>query len=97
MKTKKEINDWIKERLNSYNLGDTVLNKDQEVLMDLLLYHPEASEKLGEGVDYMMVDMHETFPTRCFNVVGLNGGMVDFSPYSCVKNMNKEQILKFKI
>ena len=69
--------------LNSYSLEERVSNQDASFLFDALAKHPEASEKIGVGVDYFFVRRAD-YGTRCFWVKRLDGSEERFSYKSCI-------------
>ncbi|CAM8945724.1 unnamed protein product [Rhodiola kirilowii] len=78
-----------KEILHSgnYNCGDMLSPKDEEeVFNKLLVYHPHCEEKIGLGLDNIMVDWHPVYGrSRCLFVVRKDGSREDFSYWKCLR------------
>ncbi|XP_076906212.1 uncharacterized protein LOC143562222 [Bidens hawaiensis] len=73
-----------------YNDGDPLSADDQTyILENVFNYHPEKAQKMGAGVDYIMVDKHMK-GSRCFYVVSIDGRKEDFSYLKCLKNFIKK-------
>ncbi|XP_042377634.1 protein DCL homolog, chloroplastic-like [Zingiber officinale] len=67
--------------------GERLSAKDEkEVIGKLLRYHPRSEDKIGCGLDYIMVDRHPQFKhSRCLFVVRTDGGWIDFSYQKCLR------------
>ncbi|PIA52516.1 hypothetical protein AQUCO_01000412v1 [Aquilegia coerulea] len=76
-----------------YNDGDPLSSDDQSYILDNVLnYHPEKGVKIGPGVDYLMINKHNSFQgTRCFYIVSTDGCREDFSYRKCLENFVKEK------
>ena len=48
--TQKEAHEYFKKKLNSYQDHDDVSIDDYEILIHLIERHPEAIQKIGEGI-----------------------------------------------
>ncbi|XP_076949154.1 uncharacterized protein LOC143621692 [Bidens hawaiensis] len=56
-----------------YNDGDPLSADDQTyILENVFNHHPKKAQKMGAGVDYIMVDKHMK-GSRCFYVVSIDG------------------------
>ncbi|TVU10785.1 hypothetical protein EJB05_44333 [Eragrostis curvula] len=64
-----------------------VLSPDDEkfVVEKLLSYHPRSEDKIGCGVDSIMVDRHPDHKSRCLFIVRTNGDLEDFSYRKCLR------------
>lgn len=71
------------EMLARYNPGDRVNATDQDDLLELLKRHPDATEKIGIGVDHFEVQEAD-YDTQCFRVVRIDGTWERFSFHVCV-------------
>nr|XP_043618668.1 DNA-directed RNA polymerase V subunit 1-like [Erigeron canadensis]XP_043618669.1 DNA-directed RNA polymerase V subunit 1-like [Erigeron canadensis] len=73
---------------NGYNDGDPLSPDDQTYILDNLLnYHPGKAQKMGAGIDYIMVCNHLKFPgSRCFYIVTTDGRKEDFSYRKCLES-----------
>lgn len=70
---------------DKYPPGDTVADADdQEFLFDLLDMHPEAGEKIGQGVGHF--DVRRNGPTIGFGIVRMDGSEIDFSFGKCLRH-----------
>ena len=78
---KKDANDFFREMLYRYDLGDKV-SKDDAVLAQLLSKHPEATEKIGAGIESFSVRAAD-YGTRCFWVNRVDGSFEKFSFKAC--------------
>ncbi|PWA86646.1 nuclear RNA polymerase D1B [Artemisia annua] len=80
----------IKRILNQegYNDGDPLSADDQTCIIDHVFnHHPDKDQKMGAGIDYVMVAKHKHFPdSRCFYVVSTDGRKEDFSYIKCLQN-----------
>ncbi|KAM0849719.1 hypothetical protein ACQ4PT_053555 [Festuca glaucescens] len=79
----------IKDILHSdrYGDGECVTSKDEIIIVEkLLAYHPRAEDKIGCGLDAIMVDRHPQFrKSRCLFVVRTDGVWIDFSYQKCIR------------
>ncbi|KZV56193.1 protein DCL, chloroplastic [Dorcoceras hygrometricum] len=78
-----------KEILHSgrYMDGERLTDEDEKVVVDkLLLHHPHSEDKIGCGLDSIMVDRHPQYKhSRCLFVVRTDGGWIDFSYQKCIR------------
>ncbi|XP_071726536.1 DNA-directed RNA polymerase V subunit 1-like [Rutidosis leptorrhynchoides] len=76
-----------------YTDGDPLPADDQTYIKENILpHHPEKAQKMGAGIDYIMVSEHEIHKgSRCFFVVSTDGRKEDFSSIKCLKNYVKEK------
>ncbi|CAL9174655.1 unnamed protein product [Musa hybrid cultivar] len=78
-----------KEILHSDRYGDgerLSAEDEKEVIEKLLTYHPHSEDKIGCGLDSIMVDRHPQFGnSRCLFVVRTDGGWIDFSYQKCLR------------
>ncbi|KAG2666270.1 hypothetical protein I3760_15G050200 [Carya illinoinensis] len=67
--------------------GELLTGKDKKAVVDkLLAYHPHSEDKIGCGLDSIMVDRHPTFKSsRCLFVIRTDGGWIDFSYLKCLQ------------
>ncbi|CAM0943979.1 unnamed protein product [Alopecurus aequalis] len=79
----------IKDILHSdrYGDGECVTPEDEIIIVEkLLAYHPHAEDKIGCGLDAIMVDRHPQFrKSRCLFVVRTDGVWIDFSYQKCLR------------
>ncbi|CAN6172044.1 unnamed protein product [Urochloa humidicola] len=79
----------VKDILHSgrYGNGGFLSPNDEKVVVEKLLsHHPRKDEKIGCGIDGIMVDRHPEFrQSRCLFVVRTNGDWEDFSYRKCLR------------
>lgn len=71
---------------NRYKDGDKLTPKDEnKVVEKLLQYHPHSQDKIGCGVDAIMVGRHPKYDTsRCLFIIRKDGQWTDFSYIKCL-------------
>lgn len=84
-----------KEILHSskYMDGGTLTLEDEKTVVEkLLAYHPHSEDKIGCGLESIMVDRHPQFRhSRCLFVVRTDGGWIDFSYQKCLREYIKKK------
>ena len=82
--TKKSLIDRCREILYKYN--DKVTNPDDyNFLIELFNKHPNHTQKIGAGIDYIYVKPNKDFPsTRCFYIYRKDGSFTDISFNECI-------------
>ncbi|EPS63283.1 hypothetical protein M569_11501 [Genlisea aurea] len=67
--------------------GERLSAVDEKAVVDnLLAYHPHSGDKIGCGLDSIMVDRHPWFrQSRCLFVVRTDGVWIDFSYQKCLR------------
>lgn len=67
--------------------GECLTEEDKKAVVEkLLAYHPHSDDKIGSGLDSIMVDRHPLFKqSRCLFVVRTDGGWIDFSYQKCLR------------
>lgn len=70
-----------------YMDGECLTEEDKKAVVEkLLAYHPHSDDKIGSGLDSIMVDRHPLFKqSRCLFVVRTDGGWIDFSYQKCLR------------
>ncbi|KAL5206007.1 hypothetical protein ABZP36_034216 [Zizania latifolia] len=85
----------VKDVLHSdrYGDGEFLSSDDEKIVVEkLLAYHPRSNDKIGCGLDAIMVDRHTDFSqSRCLYVVRTNGDTEDFSYRKCLRGYIKEK------
>uniref|UniRef100_A0A0E0LTM2 DCL protein n=1 Tax=Oryza punctata TaxID=4537 RepID=A0A0E0LTM2_ORYPU len=85
----------IKDILHSdrYGDGECLSPKDENIIVEkLLAYHPRVDDKIGCGLDAIMVDRHPQFrKSRCLFVVRTDGVWIDFSYQKCLRAYIREK------
>ncbi|KAM1725944.1 hypothetical protein ACFX12_016781 [Malus domestica] len=78
-----------KEILHSdrYMDGEQLTEEDEKVVVErLLAHHPQSKDKIGCGIDSIMVDRHPQFKhSRCLFVIRTDGVWIDFSYQKCLR------------
>uniref|UniRef100_A0A9I9DDJ8 Protein DCL, chloroplastic n=1 Tax=Cucumis melo TaxID=3656 RepID=A0A9I9DDJ8_CUCME len=71
----------------AYADGERLTLEDERTVVDrLLAHHPHAEDKIGCGLESIMVDRHPQFRhSRCFFVIRTDGGWIDFSYQKCLR------------
>ncbi|RWR81409.1 protein DCL, chloroplastic isoform X1 [Cinnamomum micranthum f. kanehirae] len=78
----------IKQILHStrYKDGELLTAEDEKAVEKLLVHHPHSEDKIGCGLNSIMVDRHPQFKnSRCLFVVRTDGGWIDFSYQKCLR------------
>ncbi|KAA8537791.1 hypothetical protein F0562_027629 [Nyssa sinensis] len=85
-----------KEILHSdrYMDGERLTAEDEKAVLEkLLAYHPHSEDKIGCGLDSIMVDRHPQFRhSRCLFVVRTDGGWIDFSYQKCLRGYIRKNV-----
>ncbi|CAN4122628.1 unnamed protein product [Withania somnifera] len=70
-----------------YMDAECLTAEDEKIVVEkLLAYHPHCEDKIGCGLDSIMVDRHPQFKrSRCLFVVRTDGGWIDFSYQKCLR------------
>ena len=94
--TQKAALEHYKKILWLYELGEHISNPEhEEQLLVLIENHPEALQKVGEGIDYLYID--EAYQgTRCFHIKRTDGSSTDFSYLTAVKGEKPPLVREFK-
>lgn len=74
-----------------YRDGERLTDEDEKAVVEnLLVYHPHSEDKIGCGIDCIMVDRHPRFRnSRCLFVVRTDGVFIDFSYQKCLREYIK--------
>lgn len=75
--------EFFQVMLAKYYPGDTVSDDDSVWLTGLIARHPEAAEKIGNGIRNFSVRRAD-YNTKCFWVNRVDGTSEKFSYKSCV-------------
>ncbi|KAK6160654.1 hypothetical protein DH2020_004035 [Rehmannia glutinosa] len=78
---------------NRYMDGERLTPDDEKAVVDkLLAHHPHSEDKIGCGLDSIMVDRHPQFRhSRCLFVVRTDGGWIDFSYQKCLRSYIRDK------
>lgn len=74
---------YFGEMLKRYTPGDRVTTEDAKCLEGLLHRHPEATAKIGVGIDHFEVQSAD-FGSQCFRVVRTDETWARFSYNVCI-------------
>uniref|UniRef100_A0A0D9X6K5 DCL protein n=1 Tax=Leersia perrieri TaxID=77586 RepID=A0A0D9X6K5_9ORYZ len=89
----------IKDILHSdrYGDGECLSPRDENIIVEkLLAYHPRVDDKIGCGLDAIMVDRHPQFrKSRCLFVVRTDGVWIDFSYQKELLNAMFKRAIRF--
>jgi hypothetical protein len=93
-KSQREALAACKEMLGRYMDGETVNERDSELLGHLILRHPRSAEKIGAGIRrfFKNVAPKPTYGTSCFWLERIDGTKIDFFCESCVTGKSKRSI-----
>jgi len=89
-KTKKAAKDYIRDLRDRYPVdGVEITGCDELFLHDILALHPEASDKIGSGINNFTVETDPEFRrTRHFMIHRADGSCTDFSFNACIDGRN---------
>jgi hypothetical protein len=85
-KTKKDASSFFKEILNKYDDDEIITGNDDKLLFELIQRHPEATEKIGNGILKFYKAKSGSFNTSCFHIERIDGSKTDFSYASCISS-----------
>ncbi|KAL1821892.1 hypothetical protein DCAR_0418326 [Daucus carota subsp. sativus] len=71
-----------------YMDGERLSEEDEKTVLEkLLAYHPRSEDKVGCGLNFIMVDRHPQFrQSRCLFIVRTDGAWIDFSYQKCLRS-----------
>ncbi|CAH2048096.1 unnamed protein product [Thlaspi arvense] len=79
-----ELSRSLKIILYKYEIDAQLNEKDGNLVMMALLFHPNGAEKIGPGFKGIKVANSKHDVSRCFEVVRTDGTTEDFSYHKCV-------------
>lgn len=88
--TKDQVRSHASEVLNRSVIGVALDGADDRFARDLLACHPDASRKLGVGVEAVVVIVVPEWGTRNFLVIREDGSTDNWSIKKCVANMRPD-------
>ncbi|XP_010094661.2 protein DCL, chloroplastic [Morus notabilis] len=76
-----------------YMDGERLTAEDEKAVVEkLLAYHPRSEDKIGCGLDSIMVDRHPQFRnSRCLFIIRTDGAWIDFSYQKCLRHYLREK------
>lgn len=84
-KTQKAAIEFFKEMLHRYSDGQTLNSDDSRLLFELLHLHPEAEDKIGEGIKHFYRGTSPVYHTPCFFILRTDDLATEFSYVNCIK------------
>lgn len=94
--TKKAAAEYIREILNNRELHLPLNDADTSFLLDLLTYHPNYKEKLGNGITSISIRLDEYGRNNQFYITRNDGSTTDFSYLTCLQQRDTSSIILFK-
>nr|GLL48234.1 protein DCL, chloroplastic-like [Ipomoea trifida] len=95
----KPVISLVKDIIHStrYLDGERLTAEDEKIVVEkLLAHHPHCEDKIGCGLDSIMVDRHPQFrQSRCLFVVRTDGGWIDFSYHKCLRRYVRDRYPSF--
>lgn len=82
-KYKKDAILYFKNILNSYDCGQVLEKEDYRDVLNLLMLHEKAKEKIGPGIKEIKVD-EVRYKTKCFHLVRVDLSVTVFSYSKCI-------------
>ncbi|MBL4904416.1 MAG: DCL family protein [Desulfocapsa sp.] len=92
-KYKKDVIAHFKNILNSYKFKETLNTEDFVDVLNLLKIHPNAKEKIGAGIEKVIVK-ETRYKTKCFSVIRVDSSCEIFSYMKCI-NGSLSPLTKF--
>jgi hypothetical protein len=83
-KSKKEAQELYRNILNSSELDTPLMGEDFTHAMSLFLNHPKADEKIGGGIQSIVVSQAKFSTNRCFHIIREDNTKEDFSIGKCI-------------
>jgi len=84
-KTKKEVTKIIQNILYKYDIEESINNEDQQILLELLKYHPDYKQKIGCGILKIKIYITQ-YKRRGFKLIRIDKSSTDFSYIKCITN-----------
>lgn len=92
--TKQAVIEECRAILYRYKHRECLSDEDAGFVFDLLLQHPHADVKIGDGVTAFHVREFYDPPSRCFWIVRADGSETDFSFLKCLRQVTPLQRFK---
>jgi hypothetical protein len=86
-KTKVAVEQRVKSILKSYQPGERLSDCDERLIIDLINYHPHADQKIGCGIDQIVVDKTPPYNSIGMWIVRLDRSRTDFSYKICLNGL----------
>jgi hypothetical protein len=77
---------FYKNILSRYAIGEYLIGKDFDAVLNLLKQHPNAEEKIGVGIKDLLVDDsgYGRYSGKCFHLIRQDGTKENFSYLKCL-------------
>ncbi len=96
-KNQKEFVEFIRGILNKYDAHQELDHIDSRYIKMLVYLHPNAKEKVGNGIDRIFVRRNPTFPDqKQFIIIRIDKSLIDFSYLKCIRGVDHTPLQKFK-
>ncbi|MGB3309765.1 MAG: DCL family protein [Nodosilinea sp.] len=92
-KTVTKAKEAARNRINSYEYGDTLNPDDEDFFTSLLTLHSEYLEKIGKGVASIKVQRDDLTGSRCLFIYRVDGSKMIFSWVDCITPATLKQIV----
>ncbi len=90
--TKAEAKTFARNIIARYSEGEIISGTDDLFLRDLVAIHPEATKKIGCGIDYFTTKLDEVWRTnRHFVIIRTDGSDTDFSFHVSIDGSNNRR------
>ncbi|HMO51228.1 MAG TPA: DCL family protein [Kiritimatiellia bacterium] len=83
-RTKKEAKEYFGAILRRHEAGDMLVGKDYQEIEALLMNHPRARDKIGPGIEAIVVEIEPHHGSKCFFVYRTDGTRDDFGYGHCI-------------
>ncbi len=83
-KSKKEAKELYRDILNSTEIDIPLTEENFAYVMSLLLNHPNATDKIGDGVKSLIISNGKFKGNRCFHIIRNDETIEDFSIGKCI-------------
>lgn len=95
-KTKADIKNYIRELISKYHECDILEDDDHEFILEVLNMHPDAENKIGEGVHcfFVMTDKSRT-NNKYFKIFRTDKTSIDFSWVKCIDGCKNIKLKRF--
>lgn len=86
--TRKDLKNYVRKIKDDYK-GKALPKEKEDFIREILKAHPRYRQKVGLGIDSIVVAPHSKYRSYCFHVVHPDGTKTDFSYSKCVKYADK--------
>lgn len=94
--SKEQIKRYVQSIFARYEDGQRLNSTDESFVLDLLEWHPSASQKMGCGIHYIKIHVPPPwYNSKGFQIVRFDGSTTDFSYRVCLTPKLADQSVKF--